>query len=560
MSGPGNITDAASPVTTVTNLLVGETIVRWTITSGVCVTTDDEVSIRVYDPNNPPAFAGLDQELCVPQDSVFMAGSSLIFPAVGTWSVIAGAGTPVNPNDPLTLIEQIAIGVNTYQWSVYNGPCGSSLDEVSITLYDDTTAAANAGPDIELCLPITDTFLQGEQPPAPAEGTWTLIAGTGFIVNPNDPNTQVTGLSQGTNVFVWTLEWDPCPNNGILTDTMEVRVYNPNAPLADAGPDQALCDATSTTMVGNVPEVPGVGTWTQVLGAPATIVSPNDAATAITGLGVGSYQFVWEIYNGLCGFGPPSRDTVQVDIYDGDAPAAQAGNDISWCTPTNSAVLVANDPVFPAVGTWTSLSGTGTIADPNDPNTAVFNLGVGQHDFLWTIDNGPCGSSSDQISVFIYDGDQAAANAGPDQQLCTPTTSSTLAGNSVTFPGTGQWSVIAGTGAFADASNPNTGVSGLSIGTNTFRWSITNGPCGDTQDDVTITVYNDAQPSANAGADQQLCTPTSSTNLQGSAVTFPATGNWVFVQGSATLSSSRQSQCNTQRSHRWNLCAAMGGR
>ncbi|MBK9177326.1 MAG: gliding motility-associated C-terminal domain-containing protein [Flavobacteriales bacterium] len=537
VSGAGVITDPSSPVTTVTDLEVGETIVRWTITSGICVTTDDEVSIFVFDPNNPPAFAGLDQELCVPQDSVFMAGSSLIFPAQGTWTTITGTGVPVNPNDPLTLIETLSIGVNTFEWSVYNGPCGSSTDQVTIILYDDTTAAANAGPDIEICLPITEAFLQGVQPPAPADGTWTLIAGTGIIADPNDPNTQVTGLSQGTNVFVWTLEWDPCPNNGILTDTMEVRVYNPNAPLADAGPDQSLCTPVDqTTMAGNTPEIPGVGTWTQVLGDPATIVSPNDPASVISGLGVGSYQFVWEIYNGICGFGPPSRDTVQVDIFDGEAPPAQAGNDISWCTPTNSAVLIANDPVFPATGTWTSLSGTGDIADPSDPNTAVFNLGVGQHDFLWTIDNGACGSSSDQISVFIYDGDQAAANAGPDQELCTPTTSTTLAANSVTFPGSGQWSVTAGTGVFADASNPNTGVSGLSIGTNTFRWTITNGPCGDTQDEVTITVFNENHPVANAGADQELCTPTSTTTLQGSAVTFPATGTWVFVTGSATIS------------------------
>ena len=536
-AGQGDIADPSSPITSVTNLAVGENIFRWTIASGTCVTTDDEVSIFVFDPTNPPADAGLDQELCVPQDSVFMAGSALIFPAQGTWSVLAGAGNPVNPNDPLTLIEQIAIGVNTYQWEVYNGPCGSSLDQVTIVLYDDTTAAANAGPDLETCLPITAINLQGEQPPAPAEGTWTLIAGTGIIADPNDPNTQITGLSQGVNTFVWTLEWDPCPNNGVLTDTVSVRVYNPSAPLADAGPDQELCTPVDqTAMAGNVPETPGVGTWTQVLGAPAVIVSPNDPATVITGLGVGSYQFVWEIYNGQCGFGPPSRDTVQVDIFDGEAAPAQAGNDINWCTPTNSAVLIANDPVFPAVGTWVSISGTGTLADPNDPNTAVFGLGVGEHVFEWTIDNGACGTSSDQISVFIFDGDQPAADAGPDQELCTPATSTALAANAVTFPGTGQWTVIAGAGSFADDASPTTTVSGLSVGTNTFRGTISNGPCEGSSDEVTITVFDASQPAANAGPDKQLCTPVTSTGLSGSAVTFPATGTWVFVSGTGTLS------------------------
>lgn len=540
VSGTGDIASPNSPITDVSNLSIGENIFLWTISSGVCVTTQDSVSIFVFDPLNPIANAGLDQELCVPQDSVFMAGSSLIFPAQGTWTVLAGTGVPVNPNDPLTLIETLSIGLNTFRWTVYNGPCANGLtfDDVNVILYDDTTAAANAGPDLETCLPITQQTLQGETPPAPAVGTWTVIAGTGDFADVNDPNTVVTNLSQGINTFVWTLEWDPCPNNGILSDTVSVLVYNPNAPVADAGPDQQFCTpADQATMAGNTPEIPGVGTWTQVLGPnTATITSVNDPTTTITGLAVGSYQFVWEIYNGQCGFGPPTRDTVQVDIFDGQAPAAQAGADISWCTPTDNAVLVANDPVFPATGTWTVINSTGTIADPNDPNTAVFGLAIGQHDFLWTIDNGPCGSTSDTISVFIYDGESDAADAGADQELCTPATSATLAGNAPVFPATGLWTVVNGTGSFVDATDPATQVNGLSIGVNTLRWTITNGPCGSTQDDVVITVFNDQQAAANAGPDKEICTPTTSTTLSANAATAPAVGTWVFISGTGTLS------------------------
>ncbi len=536
--GTGVIADPFSPTTTVSGLTIGENIFRWTLTGGVCVTTDDEVSIFVFDPNNPVANAGLDQELCMPQDSVFMAGSSVIFPAQGTWTLISGAGTPVDANDPATLIEGLAIGVNVFQWEVDNGACETTptFDLVTITLYGDTTSPAIAGPDLESCLPVTQVQLQGEQPIAPGIGTWSVIAGTGVFADPNNPTAIVTGLSQGVNTFVWTLDWFPCPNNGLLTDTVTVRVYNPNAPLADAGPDQQLCTPTTETfMEGNSPEIPGVGTWTLLSGS-GTIVSPNDANTQVTDLAIGINEFIWTIYNGNCGFGPPSQDTVRVFVYDGEATPATAGNDISWCTPTNNAVLVANDPTFPATGLWTSLSGTGTLVDPTDPNTAVFDLGVGQHDFQWTIDNGACGTSSDVISVFIFDGESEAADAGPDQELCTPTTSATLAGNAVVFPASGFWTVITGTGTFADASDPSTTVSGLSIGTNVLRWTITNGPCGDTEDDVVITVFDANQPGANAGADQQICTPASSVILQGSAVTFPAVGTWVFVSGTGTLS------------------------
>ncbi len=536
--GTGIIANPFSPSTTVSGLSIGENIFRWTLTGGSCVTTDDEVSIFVFDPNNPQANAGLDQELCMPQDSVLMAGSSVIFPAVGTWSLVSGTGTPVDPNDPNTLIEGLSIGVNVFQWEVYNGACETtpSFDLVTITLYGDTTSPAIAGPDLESCLPITQVQLQGEQPIAPGVGTWSVIGGSGVFADPNDPTTIVSGLSQGVNTFVWTLDWFPCPNNGILTDTVNVLVYNPNAPLANAGPDQQLCTPTTETfMDGNTPEIPGVGTWTLVSGS-GTIVSPNDPNTQITDLAIGINEFIWSIYNGNCGFGPPSQDTVRIVVYDGEAPDAAAGNDISWCTPTSSAILVANDPVFPATGNWTVLSGSGSLADPADPNTAVFGLNVGQHDFLWTIDNGACGSSNDTISVFIFDGESEAANAGPDQELCTPTTSTTLAANAVVFPATGTWTVVSGTGSFADVNDPATAVSGLSIGTNVLRWTISNGPCGDTEDEVVITVYDADQPAANAGPDQQLCTPTTSTTLQGSGVNFPAVGTWVFVNGTGTLS------------------------
>ncbi len=56
------------------------------------------------------------------------------------------------------MITNISIGLNTFQWEVYNGPCSNSLtaDVVDVTLFDDTTAAANAGPDLEQCLPLTE--------------------------------------------------------------------------------------------------------------------------------------------------------------------------------------------------------------------------------------------------------------------------------------------------------------------------------------------------------------------------------------------------------------------
>src|SRR5690606_23055728 len=102
---------------------------------------------------------------------------------------------------------------------------------------------------------------------------------------------------------------------------------------------------------------------------------------------------------GQCGFGPSSFDTVRVSVFDANAPQANAGPDQQFCTPTNSTTLAGSPVTFPGRGTWTAITGSGTIASPNDPNTPVSNLGVGLHTFVWTVDNGACGTSTDTMTV-----------------------------------------------------------------------------------------------------------------------------------------------------------------
>ncbi len=98
VQGTGVIADPSSPTTLVTDLEVGENIFTWTLQGGICVTTVDSVSLLVFDPENPDAYAGLDQELCMPEDSVLMAGTNLIFQRTAhgpRWSVVVHRSHPV---------------------------------------------------------------------------------------------------------------------------------------------------------------------------------------------------------------------------------------------------------------------------------------------------------------------------------------------------------------------------------------------------------------------------------------------------------------------------------
>jgi gliding motility-associated-like protein len=56
-----------------------------------------------------------------------------------------------------------------------------------------------------------------------------------------------------------------------------------------------------------------------------------------------------------------------------------------------------------ATGLWSSMDGTGNIITPNDPLTLVTELEVGTNVFLWTVSNGPCGTTSDSMLIIVND-------------------------------------------------------------------------------------------------------------------------------------------------------------
>ncbi|MGV9012890.1 MAG: PKD domain-containing protein [Flavobacteriales bacterium] len=532
------IADINDPNTTVTGIGIGQTDLTWTINNGVCGISSDIASIFVFDPANGPANAGLDQEYCTPQDSTFLEGNTPTFPATGAWTLINGAGLFADATDPATKVVGMSIGVNIFVWTTDNGPCPGAVtsDTVNVTIYSDSTAAAYAGADFETCLPFTTVQLGADVPQPPATGMWSILSGAGYLVDPNDPATVLDSLDAGVTTLIWTLDNGPCPNNGILVDTLVITVYDPFGPTANAGPDISTCTPQdSTVMAGNVPLFPAYGTWNLVSGS-GVIAAVNDPATAISGLGSGVNVFTWTVYNGDCGFAPPTVDTVDVVVYDEFAPLADAGEDQAICSPANSITMAGNAATFPGVGAWTSLDGTGTFADANDPLAQVSDLAVGVHSFVWTLFNGPCGTSADTMSVSVFDGTVVSADAGPDKQFCSPLDSAQLEAAAPVMPATGSWSVLSGSGTFSDVTDPNATVSGLGNGLNELIWTIDNGPCGILVDTVSITLFDGAITSASAGPDQEICGPQATVTLAATAVAQPAVGVWTIVSGPGVIS------------------------
>lgn len=162
---------------------------------------------------------------------------------------------------------------------------------------------------------------------------------------------------------------------------------------ADAGLDQYIC-GNSTTLQANIPGVGESGFW-GAGSSGAVFVDATDPLTQVSNLPYGMTEIIW----GHIAPTGASSDVVSIWAYDAAMAFADAGPDQLILAPPNFAYLSGSTPIAPAVCSWTVVSGTCTITDPTDPNTIVTDLGIGWNVLNWNCDNGPCGSSTDQVTI-----------------------------------------------------------------------------------------------------------------------------------------------------------------
>ena len=187
-------------------------------------------------------------------------------------------------------------------------------------------------------------------------------------------------------------------------------------------------------------------------------------------------------------------------IFNTPPTVATAGPDQTLCS--TSATLAGNTPVT-GTGLWTIVSGSGgSFALATNPTTLFSGTPGTTYVLQWTITNGVCAPSSDQVTIKLDANPSPAAAAGSDQTLCS--TSATLAANRPTT-GIGTWTILSGAGgSFVNANSPTTVFNGVSGTSYNLRWTISNGVCTSTNDDVQI-IFNTPPTVATAGPDQTLC-------------------------------------------------------
>ncbi len=574
--GGATIVESNNPKTRVGGLSAGANGFVWTVSHNSCISRD---TVIVYNSRPTPVNAGPDQIL---NGDVTNMSATVPTSGVGTWSLVAGGGTIVDPSNPFTQIRDLRRGDNIFRWTVRNGNC-EEYDDVVIT--NGQTLDANAGENRTVC---DDFVILNANDPDVGIGEWSVVSGSGDFVDPYNPRTRVNRIGKGVNVFRWSIYY----TNSVSAD--EVTITN-NAPdKANGGPRERVVCGDTHTMEGNIPLV-GDAKWTIISGG-AHFVDDTDPNTVVTNLAKGWNKFKYEINYKGC----PSSDTIRVlndmpdDAFAGDGDVvcngqyelkpnnptfgvgewvvvegrakfdgnyatnlAQGRNVFAWIirgsTPTcftrDEVVVINNEPSVAyaggdqnvctsetrlgaaaplnGVGRWTLIHGSGVIEDEFDRLTRVTGLALGSNRFRWTVDNNGCTSTSEVVinNNFI----QSVAGIDDHITICIDTL--VLAANNPS-PGVGTWGVKGGSGkaVFADINDPYTVVRSLDRGDNILTWTIMHKNCPSVSE---IRITNNSPSEANAGGNQSLCDK-DFTMLNASKPAV-GTGKWTIKSGGANI-------------------------
>jgi gliding motility-associated-like protein len=501
-NGGGTFDDLTSPTANVTNLSVGSNIFRWTTEYKGCSSTDD-VEVAA---NTIKAIVGPDQPNLCSNTTTLQANSAA--PGVGTWSVNGGGvsqATFEDVNNPNTVVSNLGKGKNTLRWTIINEGCPSFAE---LVIVNNSPSASYAGNSQEVCN--AQVVLDATVVPAgTGVGHWEVLTGAAKISDLNDAKATVTELSQGDNVFRWSVV------NGTCIDNDEVLIVNNKPSTPYAGNDEELC-STDYQLKAGAPEF-GSGNWSIFKGS-GTIDKPNSPETSISNVGYNENIFIWTITQGQC------QLTDSVKLINNTPTKAQAGPDIQDCKSVVE--LDANIPGQDlGTGLWTLISGKGAFREDSNAKTEVYDLGFGENILQWTITKGHC-FSSDQISVFNKIPDQALA--GSDRTICD---NYVVLNANNPVSGSGSWSVLSGQGEFEDKTRFDTKVKSVGFGTNQYKWTIAYGEC--VTEDIVVVTSNKAYPYA--GEDDVVYKPNYSLKASNPG---DLKGQWTLLGGGGDFENS----------------------
>lgn len=429
-----------------------------------CSATD---SVKLTVVPYPSITVGPDTAICL--------GDNIVLPATGVadayqWTPMVFLSNPLTLN-PTALVTS----TTTYTLTATNGGICSDTGTVTVTV--NPLPIVDAGPSRAIC-----------------EGDSAVMAATGGAVYNWSPGSTVSDSTIGnpfafpTTTTVYTVIITDT-NGCSRTDFTQVGIIP--APNIQAGPDQTICEGTSTSLIatgGSFYDWSPANTLSD-----SSIANPTASPSTTT-----SY-----VVTGTASSGCSNTDTTVVTVS--PYPTAQITANTPIVCPGDTIFLQASGGV-----TYNWLPSIG-LSDP----TAASPYAIMNQDITYTVtvtDANGC-SNADSISLSVFD--LPTIQSGGGDSICIGESTTLSASGGVSYlwsPG----STLSNTTIASPVATPTS--------TTTYTLQVTDANGCSNTDQLTVTVL--PLPTANAGNDQAIC--------EGEPTTLSATGGVSYLWSPGT--------------------------
>ncbi len=561
---PNNTTLNAIYTPTNAEVNAGQVKLTLTVQTGnpmPCDQLSDEIIITI-NPRNAVTSSSA-KSICTGNSVAYhptaqQTGSTFTWTSTVTNGSISGNSTSGSGdiNDALTDNDPQNNGTVTYTITPVSNGCPGTSFQLTVTVTPRPIITVNS---------TTNTICSGQGAgitfTSNLSGTtfkWTTTATSNVYGNNSQTAGNFTGINEvltntsATASGTVTYSITPISTSGCEGTPVTVTITVQPLPVqANAGPDQQICSASTTTLSGNLPGV-STGLWTLRSGqSGVTFTDATQYNTTVNGLQPGvNYTFRWTItgaaqctltfdevtINNLSpltnniSFGAPAVCYGQTVTIIGDQPAGGTGTYVySWQSSTDNV-------------NWTTISGQ---SGRDYTFTGTQSISIKR-----IITSGPCSSMSSPISITVQ---PAISNntITANQTICYNTAPAQLIGstpsgadNNYTY----QWQSSTDNGAnwFAISSSNTQNYQPVALtATTQFRRVVTSALCSGAQQNssnsVTITVNLQNTNMLTSASNLVICTGTT-LNYQPTAQQSNTVFTWV---SSATANISGNSASGT---------------